>query len=803
MGEKHFTQAIKTLTDEGLPVAKIVPDILKSVAEKKITIVTAKTGSGKTLLANAALADSCDHPVWVLVPRRFLAINAAESVAKLSGKALGQEVGYAIGQKSTGRSNFSPTKSKLIFATYGYALSSGLLDDPKTKTIVCDEVHEAGIDTSLARAIIHKRLQERNDLNVVEMSATINAQKHADYWHDVAKTAIHKAEGNPFKCDYRHIYPHKISFEEAARDLLIEVDKTEYKNVKPDNQEKGIAVFVEGVKVAEDTAAHLRQLFKDAKMFNVEVATIYADMDDIQRKAALAAPKKGNLKVLVGTNVIESGMNLPWLRAGISNGRTKVPHYHYDNGSSLLNKEELPQWRITQQMGRVYRFDNGKFILHSEVKKEDRPEEHTPDIARVSLNGLIMYAANYNIDPTNLKFDADVDPRKLHEAKQDLIRLQLLDEDCKLTKQGKFVMGLPLGPEAGAMLWAAKEKFPDIMNHAIDMVAVVEVAANKGMRADMNTSHKKDFTSDVLDTLKAFRHADGSIHSAMTKLCKSCAVELDGFRSLRQLRRDPTEAECAANNMLLDTYTKLAEQERLIIEKYCAEVNMSVVGYKDAKELIVDLHHRLSKDIPEKNVPAKDQQLIKILLHGSVNHIFAKHTDNKAQKTKYDDLLRENQDFKQDKYTAVNAEKSDERFAIAHVREINTDDGPVTIAHNITRVSTEALMEFLANRPDILTDKKIVTKKDKNYLQGRYFGGAPIEFRISGKPFSHMAVLTEGVSSGGKHKDHKPKGKHTGYLLQRELADTPQINSTREQDDEATDSMLDEYIRPLKRNRGR
>ena len=154
MGEKHFTQAIKTLTDEGLPVAEIVADILKSVAEKKVTIVTAKTGSGKTLLANAALADSCDHPVWVLVPRRFLAINAAESVAKLSGKVLGQEVGYAIGQKSTGRSNFSPTKSKLIFATYGYALSSGLLDDPKTKTIVCDEVHEASTPRWHVRSFI-------------------------------------------------------------------------------------------------------------------------------------------------------------------------------------------------------------------------------------------------------------------------------------------------------------------------------------------------------------------------------------------------------------------------------------------------------------------------------------------------------------------------------------------------------------------------------------------------------------------------------------------------------------------------
>src|SRR5438046_186648 len=112
-GKKYFTQAVEAL--KGLPVASIVPDILKSVADNKVTIVTAETGSGKTLLANAALADASDHPVWVLVPRRFLAINAAEAIAKLSGTTVGKEVGYAIGEKGSDRSKYSPG-TKLIFA---------------------------------------------------------------------------------------------------------------------------------------------------------------------------------------------------------------------------------------------------------------------------------------------------------------------------------------------------------------------------------------------------------------------------------------------------------------------------------------------------------------------------------------------------------------------------------------------------------------------------------------------------------------------------------------------------------------
>lgn len=837
-GEKYFTKAIEALTNpepplKPLPVASIVPKILESVRNKNVTIVTAETGSGKTLLANAELADASDHPVWVLVPRRFLAINAAETIAKLSGKKLGEEVGYAIGQKATGRSNFS-SKSKLIFATYGYALSSNLLDDPNTKTIVCDEVHEKGIDISLARAIIHRRMKEKNDLNVVEMSATINADKQADYWRDVAEVKTLDAPGNSYDCDYRHINPEDKPFNETVRDLVQEVDRTTYEFAAADNQHKGVAVFVEGVGIAEAKAKELRQLFKDSRMDNVEVATIYSDMDDIKRKEALAPPKEGNLKVLIGTNVIESGMNIPWLRAGISNGLSKVPHYDYFNGAEALITEELPQWRITQQEGRVKRFDKGIFVLHSATRKEDRPLESTPDISRISLDGLVMYAANYGINPTKLKFDAAVaaasqNPpeeegqlspeqiqaelqKNMRDSQKALMRLQLLkvekgedekaeDEKWKLTESGEYVMSLPLGPEAGAMMsYANSQNSPKRIDgaielgNAIELAAVAEVMSHKGSitpmvkpepnidemakdegpqprrkpkgskgtdssgkagstRADMRIGHGEDSNSDVLDALKAYKKVAVKVEKALDEMFTLFDVDRSKYEQLLQVS-EPTETDCNfTGGITLEKFTEIKKMESQIYEKFCGEKNMSVMRFKEIRGIIADMHRRLDdpQHTPEKTQPAKDEQLIQMLLHGSVNHLFKTFVDGDSKR--YFDLRRNTGRFKEGKFTVTKG--TDDKFAIAHLREfasVSADD-PMVTATNITRVSPDAMLEFLANRPDILTSVRLDNKANKNQITGRYFDkGAEITLTVprhrSNAVRAYVSAITSPKAAG-------------------------------------------------------
>lgn len=544
---KHhtFAKAAEALKD--LPVAEVVGDVVRSVQEGKVGILTAETGSGKTLLANSMLADAVDEQVVVLVPRRFLAINAAEAIAELAGVELGKEVGFAIGQQAGDKSQFSPD-TKLLFATYGYALSSGLIDS--AKVIVADEVHEAGIDTSLARALIHKRMERDPSLRVVEMSATLDAKKQAGYWEDIAETAIHHADGKAFPCEFRHIASREASIEQTALDLIQREGR------------KGIALFRPGVGEVEGTAENLRNLCQARGLTHVEIATIYGDMDMKEREAATKAPEEGNVKILVGTNVIESGVNIKWLDTGVSDGKGKVPYFR-DTGAEALVLEDLPQWRIVQQEGRVKRFTDGVFVLHSQTGMADRPQQQVPEIERISLTRLVMHAARFGINPEKLKYDAAVDRRKLREAREDLKRLELVTDDWRLTEKGEFVMTLPVGPEAGAMLWAAT---PDIRDAAIELAAVAEVG---GLRADYRQAHGMDINSDLLDGLKAFKALGGE------------ATERD-----------------------------------------CASMNVSWKRYKEVKGLVEDMHRRLDGEQPVPQRAAGDADLRHLLLHGSVNHLF-------------------------------------------------------------------------------------------------------------------------------------------------------------------------------------
>ncbi len=466
-----------------LPVAEVAEGVVQAALGGKVSILTSDTGSGKTLYATTRLADELDGQVVVLVPQRFLAINAAESIAEIGGLAVGNEVGFAVGSRGGDESKFSKD-TKLLLTTYGYAISSGLIQ--RAKNIVLDEVHEAGLDTSFAKALLRQRLEKGEDLKIVEMSATMDAQRAADYWTGVADTEVFKASGRTFACENRHVKPSQKSLAQTVVDL-----------VEQDGRQ-GIVVFRPGKGEIEETVKHLQYAVQNVGLTNVEIASIHGEMDSKQRDAAMKAPASGNVKILVGTNVIESGVNIPWLDAGVSDGTGKINHYR-DSGAKALVLSDLPQWRITQQEGRVKRFRPGIFVLHSQTAFEDRTERTIPEIERAPLEGVLLECYARGLRPSDLKFDADLSQERLNKAEQRLEFLGLVKNQA-ITDAGKFVQRLAVGPETGAMLWEAKNS--GCLKDAIELAAVLETG---NLRADWQKGHGQDRTSDVLDGLKALR----------------------------------------------------------------------------------------------------------------------------------------------------------------------------------------------------------------------------------------------------------------------------------------------------------
>ena len=165
-----------------LPVWQLEQDILEAVRNCGRLVLVAPTGSGKTTQVPQMILDSGlaeQKRIVVLQPRRVAARTVAARVAWERGTPLGEEVGYQVrfdDQTSLG--------TRICFVTEGILLrwlqADPLLQD--VSTIVFDEFHERNLLSDVALALA-KRLQrqERPDLKLLVMSATLEAEPVAEY----------------------------------------------------------------------------------------------------------------------------------------------------------------------------------------------------------------------------------------------------------------------------------------------------------------------------------------------------------------------------------------------------------------------------------------------------------------------------------------------------------------------------------------------------------------------------------------------------------------------------------------------
>src|SRR5512132_1271751 len=119
----------------------------------------------------SALAE--DGPVLVLQPRRVAARAIARRIAEERGWTLGEEVGWQVRFER----RFGP-RTRLLVATEGI-LTARLQSDP-----LLGGFHERSLHCDLALALVREALRARDDLRLVVMSATLDAERVAAYLGD-------------------------------------------------------------------------------------------------------------------------------------------------------------------------------------------------------------------------------------------------------------------------------------------------------------------------------------------------------------------------------------------------------------------------------------------------------------------------------------------------------------------------------------------------------------------------------------------------------------------------------------------
>src|SRR5471030_831197 len=194
-----------------LPIYEIESEIILRLAQDRRLILSAPTGSGKStqvpqmLLKHALLGDG---QVVILQPRRLATRLLAKRIAQELGVKLGDEVGY-----QTRFENVTSPKTKIRFVTEGVLLRQ-MINDPKlpgVSAILFDEFHERHLygDITLARALDLQE-QHRPDLNLVVMSATLNAgelEKYLSERRSPVGIQASACSGDRLKPELQHAVP--------------------------------------------------------------------------------------------------------------------------------------------------------------------------------------------------------------------------------------------------------------------------------------------------------------------------------------------------------------------------------------------------------------------------------------------------------------------------------------------------------------------------------------------------------------------------------------------------------------------
>ncbi|MBX9726424.1 MAG: hypothetical protein K2X09_04085, partial [Rickettsiales bacterium] len=371
-----------------------------------------------------------------------------------------------------------------------------------------------------------------------------------------------------------------------------------------------------------------------------------------ERRDARRPPQEGWRKIIVGTNVIESGVNLRWVDAGVSDGVRKVPHHREDTGADALVPEDLPQAGITQQMGRINRdplatgFTRGIYILHAKNNFEQRIKQNGPAIDRESMLAPAFHAASLGYAPTQLKWDMSPEhkaafPARLERARADLLRLELIHPDWSLTSDGAFINRLPVSPETGAMLNEAhlldvarvREKKPARVLR--DMILIAAITESRNLKLYSKKSHGADRerTSDLIDAMNAFRNVRA--RATESGIVPSVVI--------------------ASNESELATATKeelhTLAMQRAALDAICADDNISVNGYIQVAQLVAEISKRLGdklgiaiadSDAPETYDAPRYDELKRAILNGHVNQLY------QLEHGELRDLLRDTGNRKRD-----------------------------------------------------------------------------------------------------------------------------------------------------------
>ncbi|KAF2665232.1 P-loop containing nucleoside triphosphate hydrolase protein [Microthyrium microscopicum] len=472
---------------QGLPAWQVREDIIKAVNKNKVTIISGETGSGKsTQSVQFVLDDLIERGfggaanIICTQPRRISALGLADRVSEERGDTVGNEVGYII----RGDSKVKRGATRITFVTTGVLLRRLQTSGGSTKDIVAaladvshifiDEVHERAVDADFLLVLLKDVLRSRQDLRVILMSATADAEGFERYFSEIGTVGRVHVRGRTFPVvdfykddvirmtgyggmemdddDNDELDQFKLSKALQATGMKIDygfIARTvEHIDRQLGSQEGGILIFLPGTMEINRTLDRL----SNSRFWALP---LHASLPPGEQRRVFPPAPKGKRKVIAATNVAETSITIPDIVAVIDTGRVKETTYDPDTSTQRLVEAWASRAACAQRRGRAGRVQEGfcykLFTRNAEQKMRERPD---PEITRVPLEQLCLSVKSMGVEDVSAFLASALTPPSspaVNAALELLTRVGAL-EDGELTALGKHLAMIPADLKCAKLL---------------------------------------------------------------------------------------------------------------------------------------------------------------------------------------------------------------------------------------------------------------------------------------------------------------------------------------------------------------
>ena len=486
----------------GLPITQHAGTIAAHLKACGVVVVCGETGSGKsTQLPKLcwALGRESAGMVGHTQPRRIAARSVATRVAEEVGVELGREVGWSV--RFTDRTR---AETKLRVMTDGILLAEAQRDRHFSRydTIIVDEAHERSLNIDFLLGLLRRAREKRSDLRVIVTSATIDPERMARHFDDAP---IVNVEGRTYPVEVRWRPRHE---QDASLELESSVASA-FDEIRREMPAGDVLTFLSGEREIRELTSYMRgHLQRHRLVDRWEILPLYGRLS-VEDQAKVFA--SGNRRrIVLATNVAETSVTVPGVRAVIDLGTARISRFHTKTRVLRLPIEPISQASANQRSGRCGRVGPGLCLrLYDEQEFSHRRTFTDPEIRRTNLASVLLRMRAMRLG--SVKDFPFLDTPKLsavREAESSLREIGALRQDGKLTALGRRLSRLPVDPRLGRLILEGIQR--DALREMLTLAAVLslpdprERSVDKRDEADTARRKWRRSSSDFLSLLALY-----------------------------------------------------------------------------------------------------------------------------------------------------------------------------------------------------------------------------------------------------------------------------------------------------------